>query len=401
MDTIQESGLPVVNRKYDIAEKPEVTRLPPYKLLDAFRGIAAIAVVMVHARHTMISIFRSSSNSLIYRLAAHGHLGVQLFFVISGFCIANAADGVLFKQAPIRAYVIARIKRIYPTYWAALVLAMLFSATASLAMHFGIIHSTTLGSEAVFSQNAVWYIANFSLTAFFWGHFLLISQAWTLCYEVAFYVIVGMFITLAVRSGGTRTLCILSHILTCACLLLLASYSKYLPFPLVLWPQFGYGVLLFDCIKHKESVSARIGMVTITLFTLSVLFSNRTPNYVEATSTIHQFIFAYLIGIILFGLYKYDNLLLNFRLVKCLCGVGIFSYSLYLTHTMVLGIVSQGMRILGFPKQLDILIFLFMILAAIIFARIFYLFFERPMLSRYKVAEIQKVQTESVISETI
>ncbi len=391
--------MPVLNRTYDLTEKTEVTRLPPYKLLDAFRAMAAIAVLMVHARHTMIAIFKSSGNNLIYRVAAHGHLGVQLFFVISGFCIANAADGVLFKQAPIRAYVFARIKRIYPTYWAALVLAMLFSASASLAMHFGIIHSTTLGGEAVFSQGAVWYIANFTLTAFFWGHFLLISQAWTLCYEVAFYAIIGAFIAITVKLGGTRSLCTLSHILTCICLLLLASYPKYLPFPFLLWPQFGYGVLLFDCIKHKASIGSVVGMIAISLFTLCILFSSRTPIMVEATSTAHQFVFAYLAALVLLGLYKHDNLLLRYRGVKMLCGVGIFSYSLYLTHTMVFGIVSQGMRILGLPKQFDMLIFLFMILAAIIFARIFYQFFERPMLSRYKVSEIEKVEANTERTE--
>ena len=55
-----------------------------YRMLDAWRGLAALWVVMLHVR-------LETTPDWLYRFGAYGHLGVPMFFVISGYCIANAA----------------------------------------------------------------------------------------------------------------------------------------------------------------------------------------------------------------------------------------------------------------------------------------------------------------------
>lgn len=55
-----------------------------YHLLDASRGFAALWVVMLHV--SLLGLPQP-----IYEFSSFGLLGVQMFFVISGYCIANAA----------------------------------------------------------------------------------------------------------------------------------------------------------------------------------------------------------------------------------------------------------------------------------------------------------------------
>jgi len=49
----------------------------PYRLLDAWRGVAALWVVLLHTRLPGIP-------APLYAWSAGGHLGVPMFFVISG-----------------------------------------------------------------------------------------------------------------------------------------------------------------------------------------------------------------------------------------------------------------------------------------------------------------------------
>ncbi len=77
---------------------------------DTLRGLAALAVVISHTL-----IFSGVSASL-------GQFGVGLFFIISGFVIPLSLD-----RYDRKGFVISRLFRIYPTYWAA------FSITVAVA----------------------------------------------------------------------------------------------------------------------------------------------------------------------------------------------------------------------------------------------------------------------------
>ena len=76
-----------------------------YQELDALRGIAAIMVVLFH-----FTMGRKEAN-LGFKL---GTTGVDMFFIISGFVIFMSINKVKTSGE----FIINRISRLYPTYWA-------------------------------------------------------------------------------------------------------------------------------------------------------------------------------------------------------------------------------------------------------------------------------------------
>lgn len=117
---------------------------PPRDLpaIDYLRGLAALGVVVFHARVALWVGWREiqaqpQNFSALDRAAAWLSLPapflgalVMLFFVVSGFCVHLPQARVRDKLEP-RAYVARRFFRIYPPYFAALVVSALVAATWS------------------------------------------------------------------------------------------------------------------------------------------------------------------------------------------------------------------------------------------------------------------------------
>ncbi|AWT45611.1 MULTISPECIES: acyltransferase family protein [Streptomyces] len=93
--------------------------------LDGLRFLAALSVVLFHfigqTRWAMIEIWGRPYQELFpeaHRWFAFGRLGVDLFFLISGFVICMSAWG----RSP-RDFFISRVTRLYPMYWIAIVVS--------------------------------------------------------------------------------------------------------------------------------------------------------------------------------------------------------------------------------------------------------------------------------------
>lgn len=93
-------------------DKPKGSRLPE---LDSLRGIAALAVVVFHWT-SYYDIAHGHAASMRLRFP-WGGFGVHLFFVISGFVITMTLE----KTSTIQGFLRARALRLYPTFWAGIV----------------------------------------------------------------------------------------------------------------------------------------------------------------------------------------------------------------------------------------------------------------------------------------
>ena len=96
--------------------------------LDALRGLAAMAVVLFHF---------STRFSELYPQAAPqawsvplGYVGVNLFFIISGFVIFMTVE----RTARPADFVVSRISRLYPAYWVAIILTFCITHDAGLQL---------------------------------------------------------------------------------------------------------------------------------------------------------------------------------------------------------------------------------------------------------------------------
>lgn len=134
------------------------------------RGIAALAVVVYHYTqflHDRLGVegpsWANKAQLFPFRIGAHG---VTLFFVISGFVILMTLERTLTA----REYLISRFSRLFPAYWAALLL------TASFRVF--------VGGEHI---PAAALIANVTMVPEWLGQPFVEGVYWTLVIELQFY----------------------------------------------------------------------------------------------------------------------------------------------------------------------------------------------------------------------
>lgn len=149
------------------------------QLLDYSRFIAAIMVVLYHYTFNGIENGKISTishdESLIF-FTKYGYLGVELFFMISGYVIFKSATGRTASE-----FAVGRATRLYPAYW----FAVLF--TSCFAFFWG---------GELMSTSILRSIANLSMLQSFFNISHVDGVYWTLVYEITFYF--AVFITLLV-----------------------------------------------------------------------------------------------------------------------------------------------------------------------------------------------------------
>ena len=93
--------------------------------IDVLRGSAVLAVVVFHGMAYQAPAVEWGNRiaNTIYGLTAWGWLGVNLFFVISGFLITGILDDTLRRQNFYERFYLRRALRILPAYVAVLLLA--------------------------------------------------------------------------------------------------------------------------------------------------------------------------------------------------------------------------------------------------------------------------------------
>lgn len=91
--------------------------------IDLLRFLAALSVVLYHYtyRAYMEGHYSPVSYPVLGSFTKYGWLGVQLFFIISGYVVLMSAAGKTVKQ-----FLLSRITRLYPAYWAACTLTFAF-----------------------------------------------------------------------------------------------------------------------------------------------------------------------------------------------------------------------------------------------------------------------------------
>jgi peptidoglycan/LPS O-acetylase OafA/YrhL len=170
------------------------TSRPRFDALDGLRGLAALGVLVLHVWMFSYGDLGKPEKSLLDLVAGELRLGVQLFFVLSGFLIYRPFVGAALDGAPrgprLTRYVVRRAARILPAYWAALVGSFLILRHFDHPMQVGV---DELPVFLLFAQN------QFDTTI---KH--LDPPMWTLAVEVSFYAVLPLAGALALRLGPRR-----------------------------------------------------------------------------------------------------------------------------------------------------------------------------------------------------
>ena len=274
----------------------------------------------------------------------------------------------------------ARVRRVYPPLWFSLALAAALIVPARLLVASGRIHGSALAGIDLLHQPLAYYFSNLTLTQVVLHQSFLSIVCWTLCYEVAFYLIVSLFL-LRTRPGREEaTLLTGLHVVTLGALALLALAPQLRFFPLDLWPQFGMGIVVYDWLRHPHQARPKWWLLAVGIGTAAFVVARDLAMSVQHEPSRLTFAFTFGFGLLLLYLYRHDAALSKLLLVRGLAAIGLFSYSLYLTHLLTLGIVNQMFRMTHLAASAHLLVLATCLVAAALLARLFFHWFERPFL---------------------
>lgn len=158
----------------------------PLRPMEGLRGIAVFLVFLVHyctliEPFIIINTIESASLFYVHKV---GNVGVDLFFVLSGFLIY----GTLISKSKTRflPYMERRIKRIYPTFIVVLSIYLFLSF---------VFPSESKIPKDVF-EGSVYLIQNILLLPGIFNIEPIITVAWSLSYEVFYYLLIPILISL-------------------------------------------------------------------------------------------------------------------------------------------------------------------------------------------------------------
>jgi peptidoglycan/LPS O-acetylase OafA/YrhL len=158
-----------------------------FVFVDALRGIAAMWVVLYHTSESkQITNLEPLLPKWTAELIHMGHLGVIIFFVLSGFVIAHSVDRRRVDAPYIGWFMLRRAVRLDPPYWISIV------ATVVANRHVAMPSYGALLAHMFYLQDLL--------------QIQPISPIyWTLCVEIQLYLVFVLLLAIArsFRFGGT------------------------------------------------------------------------------------------------------------------------------------------------------------------------------------------------------
>jgi peptidoglycan/LPS O-acetylase OafA/YrhL len=311
----------------------EQDRLPA---LDSLRAIAALAVLFYHYTNGYEHVVGPHTRPVPN--AEGGYLGVDLFFVISGFVIAWTLE----RSSSLADFAFGRFARLYPAYLAGATI------TGIVVFGFGFnpahIQTSDIAWNAIIGLPQLVKANN------------LDASYWTLGVEVSFYVMAA-----AVTSGLPKVrfeiFCLVWLI---ASLLARALLPGFIRFQLLLVsnysPLFVAGAMLFALSPIMQP--DRLTLATFAA-AIAVCFVGADPPWLRLTNGAGLCLF---IGLV-FGAATGRLAFLNFR---PLVVIGQASYSLYLIHQIVGYWVISNFEQLGIPPLAAIAVATLLVISAAI-----------------------------------
>lgn len=285
------------------------------RTIDGLRGIAALAVVLFHLNGAAEKSYGAWAPAWVRWLFGQGFLGVEVFFVLSGFVIAYSVRNAVPTFAFLGRFALRRLVRLDPPYWVA------------IALESGLIWATyhewpavsRVAAHLVYAQNIV-------------GAGDILPIFWTLCYEVQFYLFLVAALVVGQHLPRRRQIATAAFVV----LFLASLYVRYGIGPvgvpglaLIRWFQFFLGVLVWWVVSGTAS---RWWLVAAWVATAAAGLTHRPQELLPIA-----------ISALLWWSYRRDGMasILSARPWQFL---GAISYSLYLLHLPI------GWRLMRAPE---------------------------------------------------
>lgn len=338
---------------------------PTVENIQALRGIAALLVVWAHLKFPLMLLCPQVEDFVLIH-TAHGAIGVDIFFTISGFVICLTAAK---RHGRPLDFFCARIARVSPLYLVAIVLPFIGFRYAAWPH---------LSFKSVWNQ--VLYLPVFDFRDYTVPP---VEVGWSLSFEMWFYVVFALLLNLGPARKVAWFLPLFFGL--GAALMVFYTGAWYFPrfafHPFVL--EFAFGCLIF---QTQQWVSSRLSWVFLFGGALAMLAFSRETGYLGWHGVLlsarldwawqrvlvwgvpSAFVVAGLVG-----LERTRGLVLPTSLIW----LGEISYSLYLTHPYAMNLTARLGQRVGLHNPVVSIIAVFVI--SIFAARICWMRVEKPL----------------------
>ncbi len=301
------------------------------KQLDSLRAVAVILVIINHW---------VPPNNIINRIP-NGAIGVDIFFVLSGFLISgilfdsrNKADSLnIGKSFFIKNFYIRRSLRIFPIYYLVIFAILLFAKASQTGIKPNFLYFATYTSNFYFFKIQGWD-----------G---MVGHLWSLAVEEQFYLIwpwiilfankkyflpiISVFILIGITTQVALSNMNMSNVLTFTCfdafgigaiLAWVTTYAKgkLRKFFLVVSPLAAIATcfLVLGIYQHKWIVPIRTSVSFMTVWLLAYIMLNYEADSLRFKFILNNRMLIFL-GKISYGIYLYHNIIpstLNAKLIN-------------------------------------------------------------------------------------
>lgn len=313
-----------------------------FLVLDSFRGLCALAVI-VHHSHAV----QSFTELAFFR---HANYLVNFFFVLSGFVLYHIYADRLGTGAQFKRFVIARICRLYPLHLATLIVALLFECLKLVIEQRGMSFTVPSFTGAKAPSEI---LPNLLLLQSWWSGFNQMSfnfPSWSISVEFYLYLIFALIA--AGLPGPSRQ--IFAGIAVLAFLALYFNSGLFSEGALIGLGCFFSGIMTYRLYDRFKDLHMPTRWATL-LEALGLMTVYLAVTYSEPSQNISlSLLFCMIIGLFAFEA-GWLSTLLRTAFFKW---AGVLSFSIYMTHTIVLFMVSMVLmalaKITGLPLLIDV-----------------------------------------------
>ncbi len=354
-----------------------MANIKPIINVQFMRAMAALAVLAYHFSFQFQNAGGASSNWFFYLFNQIGYAGVDFFFVISGYIMwITTQKTKQNNQALVFAY--KRATRIYLGYWPYFLLALLLiNLYPSLA-------------SSQINQTGSFFLSELNMSK------LLIQVAWTLQYELYFYAIFTLLL-LFKRSHALKAITLMIALIVAFQWLKdqlptanLNIWLNFLLSPYCL--EFFAGCLMGAFFQnHRLKWVPALALAGLGLLLLAIYIQEKIINgslisghHINLRVLVYGTA-AWILLAVLIELEMRGRILLQRFSVL----VGGASYSIYLSHTLVIALVYiTGLQLwIKQNSQWPGIWLLVIMLLTVLYSIIHYLWIEKPLMQWAKVLQ--------------
>ena len=298
--------------------------------IQFLRGISVLLVVFYHLNISGLD---------------NGYLGVDIFFVLSGFLMAKLTD----KVSPVEFY-IRRLKRLFPAY----LVAIFFTTLAVFFITY---------PDAVNQRLDRLFFDLFALSNFyFWSEnsyfdivtFKPLLNLWSLAVELQFYLIAPFLLPFLRKRKIIHFTIMFGSLAASLVILTISPKTSFFMLPTRIW-EFLFGAFAAWFILSDKESNLQNYLRFLSIFTVVAVLAFYPLSPVSAnilTGHPGLAVLIVVIGTTILLVLRIDKIIsIHSSIVKGLIKLGDYSYSIYLTHFPIIILVNykpfRG-NILGF-----------------------------------------------------